>query len=401
MTRRPKLIAALLALSAFAGAHAQTCAGAKACNDAGTAAYKAAKYTAATELFTRQIDFAESSGNDTAGELVGYNNAALAAWKQGQCLVALQYIRLAENSGGSKATTFNKQSISKACQAQINESAIAGEYWQYAGSGQWNQLSISPAAKGGGEYVVTADVIYITRAPLASNPGAMNVGSLRAMGRFGTGYASNSFSNDVFLGTFATESAKDCAIQINMAKNSLEVITPNAEKRPECAIGGLNVSLGGNYYQVSKGKQGLTKPVGRKLTQNFPAPAALVVPKLAPLAGKWIEVQSGKSGLQVFQPCDADVRSLIFDAVNNQVHVGFGQEVVFLDVQSIKALAKRQFDISAKAESDKGFASLGIQTKADGSIDVRFPDPSWAAGVYVDERTSLALPVIPDNSCSE
>jgi hypothetical protein len=125
------------------------------------------------------------------------------------------------------------------------------------------------------------------------------------------------------------------------------------------------------------------------------------VPKLAPLAGKWIEVQSGKSGLQVFQPCDADVRSLIFDAVNNQVHVGFGQEVVFLDVQSIKALAKRQFDISAKAESDKGFASLGIQTKADGSIDVRFPDPSWAAGVYVDERASLALPVIPDNSCSE
>jgi hypothetical protein len=399
MFSHQQMLCGLIAVLSVSCAFAQSCADAKACNEAGTGAYQAAKYSQAIELFTRQIDFAESLGNDTNGELLAYNNAALAAWKQGQCLVALQYIRLAENSGGSKATAFNKQSISKACQAQISETAIAGEYWQYAGSGQWNQLTIAPSSKGGGEYVVTASVVYVTRAPLAKNPGAINVGGLRAVGRFGLGYASGSFANDVFLGTFATEDAKDCALQINMSKNSLEAIAPNASKRPECAIGGLNVSLGSIYYQVSKGKQGLAKSVGRKMTQNFPAPAPFVLPKLSPLAGKWVEVSAGKAGLEIFEPCDAQTRFLIFDSVNDQVHAGMGQEVVFFEVQSLKASPKRQFDLRAKMESADQFGSMRVHTNSDGSINVKFPDPQWEDARFVDERTSFTLPTVADNSC--
>jgi tetratricopeptide (TPR) repeat protein len=224
------------------------CRSTKACNEIGTAAYKKAQYPQAIAMFEKQIDYAEVTDGEQDDRLA-YNNAALAWWKSGHCLAALQYVRLAKGDNPpDTATLVNETNIKGACKGELMRDEIAGEYWQYAGAGLWNTLVLKPVAKGKYQLKLLAQAASIQ--PLSDNDGALNVGSLTATG---------TFKGKTFQGVYAPydDASEQCTFSAKRGADfSLDVL---ADEREECAFGGLNIGAGGLYFAVNKGKAGLDK----------------------------------------------------------------------------------------------------------------------------------------------
>jgi hypothetical protein len=368
---------------------ASACGSEKQCNDMGSAAYKKADYAAAMAAFTRQIDFAEVT-TPAEDDVNALNNAALAQWKQGQCLLAMQYLRVANSLNvESKATAFNRQMLAKACAPAILEKAIAGEYWQYAGAGEWNKITIAPNTEGGkGEYRVDASALYVTRAPLAQNPGAFNVGGLQALGSFG-GSPKATHSHNVLLGRYANEDNVLCSLQINvLAKSQIEPILPSLSAHPECAIGGNNVSLGGRYYQVSKGKRGLEQPLNKLSPQGRGALIAPVksAPKLAAMAGAYSAVKQEKASWVVFQPCDADNDGMVVDAINSTITLALGQSTTELLVTDIAPAQAGAFSLKVREVDGETRGTLSWKARPNGVVEVAVPALDISINYVEDAR---------------
>ncbi len=238
------LLAGLLATSAVAD-----CASAAACNRDGTAAYQAGDFAAAAERFDRQIDFAETdldAASETAAEPeealhaardLALNNAALARIKAGECLKARAYLELARP--GTKATLANRRLLETRCGERLaNAAGPLGEYWQYAGHGQWNRLSLRET----GDETLRLDAFWmrIARGPIDTY-GVAAFGELEqvylhprgggAAGRF-DGY----------------EPEPACELEVRFEPQALEVsITPEAN----CRTGGAGAELHGRYLLVA------------------------------------------------------------------------------------------------------------------------------------------------------
>jgi tetratricopeptide (TPR) repeat protein len=144
-------LGALLAASLFVpGAYAgelSDCTTVAACNQQGTAAYKAKNYDVAIGHFENQIDFAERA-EDVKAQLMAFNNLALAHLKKGEPLRAKAWLeQAADTDPNDKATLFNRGEVDKALAGKPARPAIGGSYISYIGGGQWSTIELKEKGK--------------------------------------------------------------------------------------------------------------------------------------------------------------------------------------------------------------------------------------------------------------
>jgi tetratricopeptide (TPR) repeat protein len=301
---------------------AADCRDVSSCNREGTALYKAGQYEAAKSVFDRQIDFAESR-EGSADDISAYNNAALAWWKSGECLAALQYVRLALSENTiDKASLFNKQKITEGCQAQLKLKDVSGEYWQYAGNSLWNTVRVRALSDG---YQVEGELLHVT-GPLVLDSGRVNVGDINARGKIEGGVFSGYFIGE---NGDTEQSPQECRVQFNqLSDGALEFY---ASKADACVLGGMNVGLGGRYAQVRKGTAGL-----EAASEAPPAARKLKALMLSSLVGDYEALNMVNQRWVIQTPCDADNATISVDAVNQKLYLGLGLEMADLEVQSVQ-----------------------------------------------------------------
>ena len=240
------LFAGLLAASASASAD---CGSAAACNRTGTAAYQAGDFTVAAAQFDRQIDFAETdldaaseTGDSPDEALLGardlaLNNAALARIKAGECLKARAYLELAR--ADARATQANRRALDKRCAESLaRDAGPVGEYWQYAGHGQWSRLTLRET----GDETLRLDAFWMRIAR-----GPVDEYGLAAFGELEQVYLHPRQGGAV--GRFdGFEPEPACEVEVRFEAQALEVaITPAAH----CRTGGAGAELRGRYVLVA------------------------------------------------------------------------------------------------------------------------------------------------------
>ncbi len=373
----PITSAALLSFALVSGI-TDACNSIKSCNDLGTAAYQKNQWRTAIEAFDTQADYAEAEDNFEP-RAVAYNNLALAWHKQGQCLLAMEYLRLANLADvPSKATTFNTEKIGKTCSAMLT-GELTGEYWQYAGAGQWSQLTLT--AIGNSEYALAMYLIDTAISPLAENPGSLVVGQLRAVG---------SIKNGVFFGSFSINPQTHCRLQANLLDHALELYASGNES---CTFGGTGLAANGIYYQINKGRQGLAKPLGYKLN-NLPTPKKLAPPAFAEVAGHYLLLTPIQGKLSIRDECGADRAGVSIDVINHAIQVRYGQEATEMKLTGVQKKPGGEYLLLANI-NDGEKAQFSFQRLANGQVRLKgnfgFDGDLFAPG----ERVAIDFPMVP------
>jgi hypothetical protein len=235
---------ALLALAAVAGS-ASDCASTAACNRVGSEALSAGQFDAARQAFERQIDFAETALKDAgeganaerlaAARQIALNNAGLAALRAGDCLRARAWLEVAD--AGHKATQANRRQLQQRCAQAFAGGPQTGEFWQYAGHGAWNSISI----RSTGDETLRLDAFWmrIGRGPLQEYGPA-------AMGELEQVYLQ--VEGNAARGPFeGNDPDVECQLQLRYLPDGLEVSHTDDE---HCRTGGAGAVLQGRFWHV-------------------------------------------------------------------------------------------------------------------------------------------------------
>ncbi len=242
--------AAVLALAPTLAGADSTCSSVGECNREGTAAYQAKDYASASAHFARQIDFAETqladvkSGVDDDGDgraanaarNLAINNAALAALQAAECRKASAFLELAD--ADNRGTQANLRQWQKRCGDLAAPDGPIGDYWQYAGHGAWNKITLSPT----GDETLSLDAFWmrISRGPLDVY-GLAAFGELREVAVLVDGASAS--------GRYDGISAEaECRVSFELADEWL-VVRPS--QHAECEVGGAGALLQGRYQRVS------------------------------------------------------------------------------------------------------------------------------------------------------
>ena len=235
---------AVLALAAVAGS-THDCTSTAVCNRVGSAALSAGQLDAARQAFERQVDFADTAligaADDAdverliAARQIALNNAALTALRAGECLQARAWLEVADAE--HKATQANRRQLLQRCAGALDAHSQTGEFWQYAGHGAWNSISIRPT----GDESLRLDAFWmrVGRGPLhAFGPAAL--GELERVHLQVEGEAAQ--------GPFeGNDPALDCQLQLRYLPDGLEVTHTDSE---QCRTGGAGAVLQGRYWYV-------------------------------------------------------------------------------------------------------------------------------------------------------
>jgi hypothetical protein len=226
----------LLPFGALCTAEEQACASANACNQAGTAAYKAGLYDQAIEAFERQLRRTEQSNGDADGaEELALNNLMLANLKAGQPGMARAWLEVALDRGFSgSATRHNLGKVAAALDFTALAASVEGHYVRYAGQGLWSSLDIQ--RKGAG-YEVFFSPLRVGAQVEDYGPAAIGElsGSIAGPGPH--------FS----LGNTGLEAG--CAVELLWNGADMRVLELYGEGCQ--TYGGAGTSVGGRYYKTS------------------------------------------------------------------------------------------------------------------------------------------------------
>lgn len=223
-----------------------TCDSVALCNERGTAAYQSGRMADAQRAFERQIDYADSAIEDLeqAGQPVpaghqnarqlALNNAALAYLKEGACLKARAFLRLADAS--HRATQTNLRQLQRKCGAQLEADSQTGDYWQYAGHGAFSTLTLRPGADGG--LLLDANWLRITRGPIDST-GAIAFGGFEQLPLSPNGQRAT--------GSYAGSEGIRCEIVLAFVGQAIEI---TGSENDDCNQWGAGGQLSGRYILV-------------------------------------------------------------------------------------------------------------------------------------------------------
>lgn len=217
------------------------------CNRQGTSEYQAGRYAQALVHFERQVDYAETAVQEftfvdkeptpkaIAARELALNNAALAHLKLGECLKARAWLALADAKGS--ATIANRTQLIKHCGAKLEQDSVVGDYWQYAGHGSWNRVTLNPGAAP--QLIFDGFWMLINQGPLDQHtPTASGAETGITMTPVGNGLE----------GYFDGTSDDRCRLHLELTGQSIE-ITP--QDRESCNTGGYGAHLSGRYVLVS------------------------------------------------------------------------------------------------------------------------------------------------------
>lgn len=223
----------LLPFGALCTAAEQTCDSAIQCNQLGSAAYQAGRYSAAIEAFERQLR--RSEGDDTAQQELALNNLLLANLKAGDPGMARAWLEVALDNGlQGPATRHNLGKLAAVVDYPALAATVAGHYLRYAGQGVWSSLDIQRQGSG---YQVYFSPLRAGAQVEEYGPAA--IGELS--GRIG-GAGPHFSLNEAGL-------AAGCAVDLLWNGTDMRVLEVFGE---ECqAYGGAGISVAGRYYKTS------------------------------------------------------------------------------------------------------------------------------------------------------
>ncbi len=217
------------------------------CNRLGTEALQAGDHERAVRLFERQVDFAETALREADadadhaafqhGREIAVNNAALAWLRADNCLRARAWLEAA--GAEHKATQANRRQLDQRCQGRLSAGEHTGEFWQYAGHGAWNTISIRPT----GDDVLRLDAFWmrVGRGPLHEwGPaafGEMEQVFLHIEGDEGNGLYE------------ALDPDTECRVRVRYTAQGLEI---RHSDHPDCQVGGAGADLFGRYWRVGE-----------------------------------------------------------------------------------------------------------------------------------------------------
>lgn len=226
----------LLPFGALCTAEQQACDSANACNQAGTAAYKAGLYPQAIEAFERQLRRTEQSNGDAGGtEELALNNLMLANLKAGDAGMARAWLEVALDRGfGGSATRHNLGKVAEALDLPALAASVEGHYLRYAGMGMWSSLDIR--RQGAGYEVMFAPLRV---GPQVEEFGPAAIGELSG-NIAGTGPHFSLQNSGLDQG---------CAVELLWTGADMRVLEAHGEG---CQMyGGAGTSVAGRYYKTS------------------------------------------------------------------------------------------------------------------------------------------------------
>lgn len=222
------LSACLFAMNAHAVDDAQMAADCKkipSYTDAGQKTYAKGDYTNARESFIEQVGWSEFCELSDSAIATAYNNVALTYIKQKDFLKAHVWLLL---DAKDKKSQYNLGLIKKDLARLPKSTSPVGEYWQYAGRGQWNIVGIAPKNR---QYQLEFSGIFMGSTSMYYGP--TGVGEFSMLSQFRNGKA-------VYGG-----SSNDCLIRIKVNAGEVQM-----EEKKSCGFG-LNVTATGSYSKVS------------------------------------------------------------------------------------------------------------------------------------------------------
>lgn len=238
---------AILLTSLLLAGDLPTCDSVARCNRLGTEALQAGRHDDAKVLFEAQVDYAETAWKqveDGADDRraahareIPVNNAALAALRRGDCLRARAWLDVAEASHA--ATLANRKQLDARCAGKLDGVIHTGEFWQYAGHGAWNSITLRET--GDETLHFSAFWMRAGRGPLSEyGPAAIGdieqafiqVDGQRGRGQF-AGY----------------DEGVTCELRIAWVPGGLEVSHTDI---PECRTGGMGAELSGTFWRVGE-----------------------------------------------------------------------------------------------------------------------------------------------------
>lgn len=226
----PFLLLVLFAACAWAES---PCVTAAQCNQAGTAAYQAGNFEAATDAFERQLRRAES--DDQANVELALNNLILTRLRAGDAGMARAWLGLAlERNLSGSSTRLHLGKVAQALDYPALSASPAGRYLRYAGQALWSVLEISEV--GGGYHASFAPLRVGAR---VEEYGPAAIGELD--GRL--------VGDGVQLRLEEAGLGAECAVLLLREGIELRVLEAFAEGCQD--YGGMGISVGGRYIKVA------------------------------------------------------------------------------------------------------------------------------------------------------
>jgi len=216
---------------------AADCAKIKTYAQTGEQFYKAKNYAKAREAFIQQAawqeqcDVGEQNFHD-ALQATAFNNVALTLIREGDYRKALAWLSIMPED---KKSAYNRKLIKDKLAALPKPASAAGEYWQYAGRGEWEVLTLKPL--DGDNWLADWSGLYFGMMGLYYGP---NIGD---------------FSQQVTLKEgkgvikLHEEDISDCAITLRLSPD-WQKIEAKTDAPMNCGFG-HNVSADGTYLRVN------------------------------------------------------------------------------------------------------------------------------------------------------
>lgn len=192
----------------------------------GQKAYQSADYDKARDAFMSQVGWSESCQLSRGALATAYNNVALTYIKQKDFLKARAWLLIDEHD---KKSQYNLGLIKTELNNLYKNNSPAGEYWQYAGKGAWNTISVVPKDR---QYQISFSGLYMGMMAMYYGP---NMGEFATLSPIKDGkavYQDQEYGNG-------------CLIEMRFKADHVDL----DNKRHDCGFG-HNVYADGEFLRV-------------------------------------------------------------------------------------------------------------------------------------------------------
>jgi len=196
---------------------------------AGKVSYQQGAYDKARELFRDQVAWSEFCHKPQDTIATAYNNIALTYIRQGQYRKAKAWLMLAPDD---KKSQFNLSQIQPQLDALPAAPSVAGQYWQYAGYGSWNEVDVKAEEA---QFKIDFSGMYMGLMSLYYGP---NTGEFSVVTAVKDGKAIYNQADDQNAG------GGECKVSMEFAPEAVRLHTDG-----DCGFG-MNVQAAGTFVRV-------------------------------------------------------------------------------------------------------------------------------------------------------
>lgn len=199
--------------------------------------YKAKNYPKAREAFIQQAawqeqcDVGDQAFHDEL-QATAFNNVALTFIREGDYRKAQAWLSIMPED---KKSAYNLSLIKAKLAALPKPTSAAGEYWQYAGRGEWQKLKLTSSSRD--TYQADWSGLYFGMMGMYYGPN---------IGEFSEKVTLKAGKGDIRL---HDEAISDCTISLSLSPE-LQTIAAKTDEPMNCGFG-HNVSADGTYLRVN------------------------------------------------------------------------------------------------------------------------------------------------------